>query len=194
MILWRTLSCLAISVLLSACAGMRIVDSEVRSFGSPATASTTATYQLQRLPSQQGPDFEPVAHAVATALATHGLQAVAQAPQRWLSVSWSERQLPRAPWESAPSPFFGHIWLGSAGSGGGVGMRFPTIDAPWYERGLGLILRDASSGAVVFEAQVQHDGRWSDTDAVLPAMLAAALRDYPLGHPEPQLIKIEIPR
>lgn len=194
MTLLRRSCTLLLAALLGACTSMRIVDSEVRSFGAATLVAAPATYQLQRLPSQQDAAFEPVVQAVSRAMAARGLHSVDQSPQSLLTVSWSQREWPRAPWESESTPFFGHFWMGTAGSGGGVGMRFPALDVPWYERRLGLVLRDTNTGEVVFETQAQHDGRWRDTEAVLPAMLEAALHNYPGGHPQTQTISIEIPR
>lgn len=195
MMLWRRMMLFAVSVMLGACSSMRIVDNEVRSFGqTPPPAPQSHSYQLQRLLSQKNETFDPIAQAVNLALTKLGLHEVSKNPDWVATVHWTEQQLPRAPWEPAPSPFEDLIWLNSGGAGVGLSWRYPAIDLPWYERSLSLILRDARSDSVVFETQVRHDGRWSDTAAVLPAMLQAALHDYPQGQPTLQIFNIEIPR
>ena len=91
---------------------------------------------------------------------------------------------------------FGSIMIGG-GSGGsmmglGMGMRFPPTTS--YRHELSLILRDLRNSQVVYETRAVHDGPWSDTVNLLPALLDAALRDFPNPPPGPRKINIEIPR
>lgn len=189
---------LVFSLLLGACSSVRLVDTEVRSFAPttlPAPTTTARqTYQIERLPSQQTAPFDAIEEAVKQALTPHGLTAVAGGAALRLQIEYTERQQDHAPWEAPRSPFWGSFWLGSGGSGVGLGMHFPPVTRPWFERELHLILRRDSDRAVVFETRARHDGIWADTTSVLPAMLEAALRDYPQGHPEVQTIHIDIPR
>jgi hypothetical protein len=71
-------------------------------------------------------------------------------------------------------------------------MRFP--EAPWFKRELTILMRDLSTGQVMYETRALHDGVWSDTLAVLPAMLDAALTGFPQPPPGTRRINIEIPR
>lgn len=188
---------LIIALGLSACGGMRIVDSEVRSFGSAETRATMtgARFHTARLPSQQDAAFDAVVLAVEQGLQAQGLQpSPADQASLTLHITWRERALPRAPWEPEPSPFWGHFWLNNNGGGAGLGWRVPPPDLPWFERELHLVLRRNSDQSVVFETQARHDGRWRDTPAVLPAMVRAALQDFPQGRPETRTINIDIPR
>jgi hypothetical protein len=57
-----------------------------------------------------------------------------------------------------------------------------------------MLMRELSSGQVVFETRAVHDGVWSDTLAVLPAMLNAALQGFPQPPPGTRRINVEIPR
>ena len=188
------LTTLVFSLLLGACSSVRLVDTEVRSFAGPATGDSPQHYQVERLPSQQTQAFDAIAQSVEQALAAHGLKAVASGAALSLQIEYSERQQDHAPWETPRSPFWGSFWLGNSGRGLNLGLQFPPTPRPWFERELHLVLRRLSDRAVVFETRARHDGIWSDTAAVLPAMLEAALRDYPKGHPEAQTIHIDIPR
>ena len=70
---------------------------------------------------------------------------------------------------------------------------FQNIPQPWYVREISLIVRDAA-GSVVYETKAQHDGRWADDQAVLPAMFAAALQGFPKPPAGKRTVNIEIPR
>ena len=45
---------------------------------------------------------------------------------------------------------------------------------------------------MVFESAAQHEGPWSDRDKVLPAVLMAALRDFPQGAEKPQRVLVDL--
>jgi hypothetical protein len=45
---------------------------------------------------------------------------------------------------------------------------------------------------VVYEASAQHTGPWSDQANILPAVLLAAMRDFPQGAPGPTHVSVEI--
>ena len=90
-------------------------------------------------------------------------------------------------------------WLGwMMGNGGiavGGGGLFPGLDARTnYWREVGLIIRERATQAVVFESRATHDGPWSDSNAILPAMLDAALQGFPNPPAGERRVNIEIPR
>lgn len=197
---------LALSLVLGACSSMRLVDTEVRSFGpsqrtdvNPSAQQTRPrTYVIDRLPSQQGADFDPIVTAVREALEPLSLRlhdpASPLPADGVLQIRYDERHQDHAPWDPKPSPFWGGFGWGNAGGGASLGWRMAPPLKLWFERELHLVMRRASDHTVVFETRARHDGVWPDTAAVLPAMLSAALRDYPQGHPEPRIIDIDIPR
>lgn len=196
---------LALSLVLGACSSVRLVDTEVRSFGpsqrtdvSPSAPQTRPrTYVIDRLPSQQSADFDAIVTTVREALEPLSLRlhdpASPLPADTVLQIRYDERHQDHAPWEPEPSPFWGGFGWGNTGGGASLGWRMPPPKL-WFERELHLVMRRASDRTVVFETRARHDGVWPDTAAVLPAMLRAALRDYPQGHPEPQIIDIDIPR
>ena len=80
----------------------------------------------------------------------------------------------------------------------GLVMHYPSLrlgfDFPYFRREIHLVMRRITDGQVVFESRTRHDGRWPDDQAVLPAMLEAALRGFPNPPPGPRRIIVEIPR
>jgi len=46
----------------------------------------------------------------------------------------------------------------------------------------------------VFESRASHDGPWSDSQAVVPAMLDAALQGFPNPPSGTRQVGVEIPR
>ena len=71
-------------------------------------------------------------------------------------------------------------------------MRFPPPTL--YRREVGLILREAATGNVVYETRAVHEGVWTDNPAVFAAMFDAALNGFPTPPTGPRRIVLEIPR
>ncbi len=72
-----------------------------------------------------------------------------------------------------------------------VALQF---DTPYYRREVHLLVRRLSDSMLVFETRANHDGRWSDDAAVLPAMFEAALRGFPNPPQGLRRVNIEMPR
>ena len=87
-------------------------------------------------------------------------------------------------------------WMfGNGGISVGSGMLFPGLDARTsYWREVGLIIRERATQAVVFESRAVHEGPWSDSEAILPAMLDAALQGFPNPPAGQRRVNMEIPR
>ncbi|RDD91928.1 hypothetical protein DTW89_15370, partial [Acidovorax sp. BoFeN1] len=83
-------------------------------------------------------------------------------------------------------------WGGGRGFYGGLSMRFPPPTL--YRREVGLILREAASGTVVYETRAVHEGVWTDNPAVFAAMFDAALNGFPTPPSGQRRIVLEIPR
>lgn len=197
------LVCLLAAGWLSGCASVYLVDNQVQSFArwSDATPSVPAapqTYRFERLPSQAG---DNAAQATLERLATEALAAVgwtpapdgSSAPWR-VQVSASTVTLPRAPWESAPSPWRRGDRVVTADGKVLFMPRFMEIESPFYQRKVGLVIRDAASGRVVYETQAAHDGRWGGSEPLWGAMLNAALQGFPQAPEGPRQVNIEVPR
>lgn len=173
------------TALLAGCASTLRMDNTVQSFSALSEVPAAAGYRYERLPSQrQDPAQPPLEALTDVALARVGLRRDDAAPVYTVQV-WSRMQYAVSPWAQ---PRFGGwsgwggVGLGSyRGMGMGMGIGFPIggIDSPWYQREVGLILRETASGRVVYETHAFHEGYWIDPARAWPAMLEAALQGFP---------------
>ncbi len=189
--------------LLSGCASMRIVDSDVVSVAAaPAGLNLQgAKYRFERLPSQaNNPEAGLAEQQAQAAMAAVGLvrddeQAqisvlVGFAGTQYLADAWG-RPLPPGAW----SPYYGSISMGRGigpNVGLGMGMRFPPPTQ--YRREVSLIMRDLKSGQVVYETRATHDGPWSDSAQVFATLFQAAMANFPNPPAGLRRVNIEIPR
>ena len=199
------------AVLLAGCAGLRQIDSEVSSFGSPQAAPAGARYRFERLPSQQSPTQveaqQRLEGLAAQALAKVGLQHDEAAAQYSVQIGVRVQRDPRAPWDD---PWYGP-W-GPWGPWGWPGRDFIVTrrgqvvaapmapyppwgwEAPFYRREVGLVMRALAGGQVVYETRATHGGRWPDDWTVLGAMFEAALAGYPDAPAGPRRVGVPLPR
>ncbi len=181
----RSLVLLAVvaSALLAGCASTLRMDNTVQSFSSLTEVPAGGTYRYERLPSQAQDPAQPRLEAIAdAALARVGLRRDDAAPAYTVQ-AWSRIQYAVSPW--AQPRWGGWSGWGGVGShsgvGFGMGFGFPIggIDSPWYQREVGLILREGASGRVVYETRAFHEGYWIDPARAWPAMFDAALQGFP---------------
>jgi len=192
---------LALTSLLTGCATMRVVDSQVLAVANvPAGAQLQgAKYRFERLPSQvNNPEVGLAEQQAERALAAVGLVRDDAAAQLSVLVSFQGTQYLVDPWGYRyPRPYYGSVSIGhgvpwGSGVGFGMGMRFPPT--PQYRREVSLILRDLKSGQVVYETRASHDGPWSDSTVIFATLFKAALANFPNPPAGPQRVNIEIPR
>ena len=178
---------------LTGCASTRLVDSDVQSFSQLAGAPARATYSFERLPSQQaqGAQQSAVEEQARLALAKVGLRQDSAAPfYRVQAHARIDLQAYPDYWDGPGWGWGG--WGGGRGFYGGLSMRFPPPTL--YRREVGLILREAATGNVVYETRAVHEGVWTDNPAVFAAMFDAALSGFPTPPTGPRRIVLEIPR
>lgn len=194
----RWLALLATLVLLAGCSGMRIVDSDVRAYASGPGIRVPANYRFERLPSQQvHADAQEQLEAIVQAeLAKVGMLRDDANPGYSVAFELRTVRDPRAPWDDPPywRGMHGSVVVTPAGTIVHVPMVAIPIDSPYYRREVQLLVRRLSDGVLVFESRANHDGRWSDDAAVLPAMFEAALRGFPNPPQGLRRVEIEIPR
>ncbi len=190
---WITLPLLCAALWLTGCASTRLVDSDVQSFSQLAGAPARATYSFERLPSQQaqGAQQSAVEEQARLALAKVGLRQDSAAP------FYRVQAHARIDLQAYPDYWDGPGWgWGGLGVGrgfyGGLSMRFPPPTL--YRREVGLILREAATGNVVYETRAVHEGVWTDNPAVFAAMFDAALNGFPTPPSGQRRIVLEIPR
>lgn len=191
---------LAATALLSGCAGVRLVDTEVRSFATPPLIPTGAHYRFERLLSQQADTaLQSRLEALAEpALKKVGLQRRDATANYSVQVTYGMKVDAQAPWEQ-PSIGWSLGW-GTRGGSVAVGSQFPMWgrpgldNQPYYWRQVSLIIRHLGTQHVVYETHASHDGRWSDSEAVLPALFEAALTGFPNPPTGVRRINIDIAR
>ena len=190
---WITLPLLCAALWLTGCASTRLVDSDVQSFSQLAGAPARATYSFERLPSQQaqGAQQSAVEEQARLALAKVGLRQDSAAPFYRVQAHARTDLLAYPDYWDGPGWAWGG-WGGGRGFYGGLSMRFPPPTL--YRREVGLILREAATGNVVYETRAVHEGVWTDNPAVFAAMFDAALNGFPTPPTGPRRIVLEIPR
>ena len=190
---WITLPLLCAALWLTGCASTRLVDSDVQSFSQLAGAPARATYSFERLPSQQaqGAQQSAVEEQARLALAKVGLRQDSAAPFYRVQAHARTDLLAYPDYWDGPGWGWGG-WGGGRGFYGGLSMRFPP--PTFYRREVGLILREAATGTVVYETRAVHEGVWTDNPAVFAAMFDAALSGFPTPPTGPRRIVLEIPR
>ena len=190
--------------LMTGCASVRLVDTDVTAFPkwTAAPPGPGTTYRFERLPSQQNlaAQQDALEAQARTALARVGMElnpAVARySVQLVASTQIIERGYPG--FDGGFGGIFGGpgVFLSGGNRGAGFGLSFPLRfpEPTYFRRELTMLMRELSSQQVVFETRAFHDGVWSDTQAVLPAMMDAALRGFPEPPPGTRRINVEIPR
>ncbi len=206
---WTALFLIATSLwLVTGCASVRLVDTDVTAFSKwTATPPGPGTaYRFERLPSQQNPaaQQDAVEADARTALAKVGMElnpAVANySVQVVATTQIIERGYPG--YDEVFGAGFGGfsggsgVFLGGGSRGAGFGLSFPMRfpEPAYFKRELSMLMRELSTQQVVFETRAFHDGVWSDTQAVFPAMMDAALRGFPEPPPGTRRINVEISR
>jgi hypothetical protein len=101
--------------------------------------------------------------------------------------------------EVAPASGFGFSLLEPDYVVAGNGHLIPLyhrayLSSPLYQREVNIVLRHIGSNAVVFESKAINDNPWPDTDAILPALLDAALQGFPNPPSGVRRVAVEIPR
>ena len=180
-----------VSLTLAGCATNRLIDSSVSSFNT-ANAELPLeepfSFRFERLPSQQADAHtqDRLEEMALPVLAQKGLVPDALAPRFTLELRMAVEAINQS------SPFHAHWGFGTIGSGlwsqpGSTGLE-PTR----YRYSVHLLLRDAANKTVVFESTAAHEGPWGDRAAVLPAVLLAAVQDFPQGSDKARRVLIDL--
>ncbi|MBP7451983.1 MAG: DUF4136 domain-containing protein [Ottowia sp.] len=201
--LLRWIAMAAMAGALGACAtGPRTVDADVRTVAAQppgAAVLKNARYKFEHAAdqtSQPAPDkLEAMAHA---ALARVGLQRDDASAQLSVQVTGHVNTYWRDAWGRpvgyGPRMSLGLIYGGGWRSDGlGLGFGWPVYDTPdaAYVSEVNLLMRDLSTGQIVYSTHARHDGPWSDTDNILAALFVAALEGYP--NPAASTRRVDVP-
>ena len=184
MLLNRRGACAVLALVLSGCAAMRSVTSDVSSFGEWPTARKPSTYAFDRLPSQAAqPEASAAVEAsAAPALAKAGFTPVAPGQQPDVLVQVGQRS----------SRTSQSLWADPLWHRGGFGFWRPSpwvhpINSPWawhppaprVDREVAILIRDRASGKPLFEARASNEGGSYGGVQLASAMFQAALMDFP---------------
>ena len=187
-------------ILLSGCTTLHQVGSEVQTQSS-LKSLPVAGYRFERLPSQQAPEIvqnQSALEAMAEkALALVGLKRDEVKPGYSVLINARVQRDPRyAVWDD---PFYGAgrfnmgysgDFISVRGRGGyrggyrsgiyfGGGGFYRPYEPPLLRREVSVVMRDLSTGQVVFETQAVNESLWTDSNAVLPLMFEAAVSGFP---------------
>ena len=183
---------------LTACSGMRVVDSDVTAFSAWTAAPPVpgTRYRFERLPSQQSANVQ---QDRIEALATTSLSKVGMAlspPDARYSV---QVLLVTEIVQRYAEPGFGFggpgVSIGGGSRGASIGLSFPIgFSDLYYKRTVSILMRELSSQKVVFETRAMHDGSSGDAFAVLPAMLDSALLGFPQPPAGTRRINVQVPQ
>lgn len=207
-------------VTLSGCATAWRVDSEVQSFSSlPATvtnppgtaAPSPATFRFERLPLQQATPAQQAGQAQLEAMALPALTQVGMVQddvnarynvqisaqlQQVAPAYWND-PFPAGYWWPRTSIYYGRggggAWWPYYGGGFGYGF-YSGWDERAYQREVSVVMRDASTGQVVYETRATNLGRWPVDRDVLPVMFSAALSGFPQPPAGPRRVNITVQR
>lgn len=188
---------LAASLVLTGCAAMNKLSSDVTSYSQWPTGRDPGSYVFERLPSQQAEPEQQAAleEAARPALVAAGFTPAASNERADATVQLSSR-VTRYDRGLYDDPFFWHggmFWGRGRGSpfwGTGIGMRF---DSPWYEREVAVLIRDAKSGRTLYETRAASGGLTVGGPEQLTAMFEAAMKDFPQPAVNPRRITVALP-
>ena len=198
------MAALALS-LLTGCASMRLIDSDVASVAAipPGMSLLGAKYRFERLPSQvHNPEAGLAEQQAQAAMTAVGLVRDDAGASLSVMVGFSGTHYLADPWGRPIGPGwtpYGSVAIGSGFGGGigthiglGMGMRFPP--PTHYRREVSVVMRDLKSGQVVYETRASHAGPWSDSVPIFATLFQAALANFPNPPAGLRRVNIELPR
>ena len=189
----RSLSLAVVAAaVLSGCATGYRLDNQVQSFSGLPALPASPTYRFERLPSQQADPLQAQLEALADpALFKAGLRRDDASPRYSVQVA-GRVQRTLSPWSD---PYWGSPWgHGFHGFHGhhGAFMRMPQPEPSWHRREVGVVVREVSSGKVVFESRATNDGPMLDPNLALGAMFEAALQGFPNTPAGPRRVDVQL--
>ena len=186
----KVVSAVMLAVVLGACSTVRTADSSVTSFAGQAAAVNGATYRFEELPSQsKEPQYGEIQSMAEKALSETGLKRDDAAARYSVEVSMVSEQFLRQPYvvlgrySRFVMPSDRLFWPG----------YYPiAMDSITYRYQLRLVMRDTSTAKVAYETTAELEVPWSDSINMIPALLKAALRDYPTPPTSTRKVQVEL--
>ncbi len=202
----KTLCLAAAALLLSGCAAMNNLNSEVSTFGPWPAERKPASFTFERLPSQQAhPERQQqLEDAARGAVEAAGFRPAADpANAEYLLQVGARVSSTVDPWLYNDALFWRGGWRHGYGYGPGFGRwgrgpywgafggtYYPSSTS--FEREVALLIRDRKTGQLLYEARAANSGPSPSIDHILPAMFAAAMKDFPGTGPNPRQVTTQI--
>jgi len=196
----KSTSTLMAALVLTGCAAMNNLTSEVSSFGQWPADRKPSTYVFDRLPSQQArPEQQQMLEdAARPAIEAAGFTPATDEKSADVSIQLGARvnANERSPYDD---PFWwrGGLFYSSYGRygrgfwGPSFGIHYAT---PTYDREVVLLIRDRQSGQPLYETRASNDGSSPAINSLLPAMFEAAMKDFPSTGINPRQVTAPIKR
>lgn len=197
-LLHLSLPLVAAVALLSGCAALSSLSTDVSSFGEWPAERKASTYAFERLPSQaqRAAEADALEAAARPALTKAGFKPAeaGQQPDVLVQVGSRVGYTDNYPWADSLwwRGSFGYYrhgpWIGPRW---GVGLQF---DPRRYEREIAVLIRDRSTGKPLFESRASHESSSSLAgNATMTAMFEAALMDFPKLGVNPRRVVVQLP-
>jgi hypothetical protein len=205
------------SALLSGCAALNTVGSDVTSFGTWPDDRAPGSFSFDRLPSQQkNPQRQDQLEAAAAqALVSAGFHPAEEGAKgeytvqvgaridRYEASPWADPfwwpglyhgyypgwWAPYGPWGRPWYPCCGPYWGPGWGPGWAPGWG-PYYYGDYYDREVAILIRNAGDGKPLYESHASNSGTTSGSDRLIAAMFAAAMNDFP--HPNDHVHTVSI--
>jgi hypothetical protein len=193
----------ALALALVGCASLNTLNSDVSTYGPWPAGRQPASFAFERLPSEQEhpqrqQQLEDAARGAIEAAGFRAAPDLASAEylmqvgarvsssDPWIyndalfwRGGWRYGWAGPGRWRGGPGPFWG------AGGGWGYGPAY-------FDREVALLIRDRKTGQLLYEARAHNEGPSPSIDALLPAMFAAAMKDFPGTGPNPRSVTTQI--
>ncbi len=208
----KLIALVSAAFVLSGCAGVGALNSDVSTYGSWPAERKPATYAFERLPSQQerAESQQVIENAARGALEAAGFTPAAAPGDAQVTVQVGARVGTSDRW-AYYDPFWNNVSVGyslghrrgygrwatgfGVGFGGwGYGGYGGYGGWPGYDREVAVLIRDRATGQLLYEARASNNGASSAINPLLPAMFSAALKDFPAGGPNPRRVSVELPK
>lgn len=194
--------------LLAGCASLTTLQAQVASYGNWPAQRKPGTYAFERLPSQQAraDAQQRLEDAARPAVEGAGFTPAApgEPPDVLVQVGARITRYDPYPWYD-PWWYGGYYGYGYGywrGRPWGLYRPYPYYSyypyypywgySDRYEREVGLLLRDGSSGAPLYEARASSDGYSSGGDELLRAMFRASMTDFPNSGSVPHSVTLQL--
>ena len=179
---------------LTGCAAVHQIDSDVSTYSQWPNDRKPASYTFERLPSQQArpEQQQKLEDAARKAVEAAGFTPANDGKEADVSIQVGARVFPNER-PIYDDPFW---WRGGLYSHWRRGFYSPSWGMQGamlsYEREVAVLIRDRKSGQPLFEARATNGGSSSSIGSLLPALYAAALKDFPHTGVNPRRVSVEL--